>query len=733
MNRNTFIKGIFAVRADPNFQEISFSAYLIPLALGLLCFVAYVFGDAYFETELRLTCLAVSGVFVLVLIVHLINANAAQWAAMLGLSGLVFCAAWIWQNPQILYLLALPPLLSTIIINTPAGLLVGLFNTFLFGAVVSQIPEYPLASLTPLVLQMVIWGTLLLVAGGYWLVERVLRHASQDYERMTGLLENARVQQSQVASVLGDLEHANRQLSLLFEKNIALRQVAEEATEAKSTYIAKVSHEIRTPLSMILGITDLIIENEEEYDENLPLDLLEDIHIIQRNSDHLLALVNDVLDLTRAETGHLVLKKDWVDIKAEIEQSLEIVQPLARKKHLQLLLQPSDDLPPIFCDRTRIRQVIVNLLSNAVRYTEDGVVSVWVNADEQWLTVQVKDTGPGVQPSDAERIFEPFFRGITTTKIESGGSGLGLSVSRQLLEVHGGKIWMESQPGVGSNFSFRLPVNDLLPPRQSPAGFISEKWAWVERKRRSTTAANAGKMKRVILCEAEDFLTSKFAGRENLVEFVQLHSFPELIADANQTPAHMILINAPNVDDLLVKMEQAAKVIKETPIVGCTFTPPREKMIEAGALEYIQKPISIKRLRATLQRVSPELKKILIVDDNIEIQHLIARALSLSSDEIEILLAINAGEALEILTWSHPDAILLDLALPDVDGWQLMTQIKKNPAIAQIPIIIISAHDLSDSPPNTHSIVITQNHGFTLEQFIAFTTLNLLGPPGEAG
>jgi CheY-like chemotaxis protein len=344
--------------------------------------------------------------------------------------------------------------------------------------------------------------------------------------------------------------------------------------------------------------------------------------------------------------------------------------------------------------------------------------------------VQVKDTGPGIQQADAERIFEPFVRGMSSARQETNGSGLGLSVSRQLLEVHGGKIWVESQPGLGSSFVFKLPLNNPEPPRRSPTGFLNEQWAWVERKRRRPVG-KTDKQKRVIICEPEDFLSSKFNGMEEEVEFVHYQSVPAMIEDANTTPAHLAVINAHSLQDLLVKMEQAAKGIKETPIIGCSFSPSREKAIETGVLEYIQKPFSAHKLRTVLQRVSPNPERILIIDDNVEVQQLIARIVSLHNDAAEILLAQTAAEALAILAAKQPDVILLDLALPDMNGWHLMMRLKKDPLHAQIPIIIISAHDLSDAPPNTRAMVITQNGGFPIEQFTAFTMASLAGTTRE--
>jgi signal transduction histidine kinase/CheY-like chemotaxis protein len=732
MRHKEILRAIFGVRFDPNYQLAPFAAFYFPLAMLAISLSAYLLSSPKMEYEFRMTFLATAGMTALVLLVHLARPQAARWIVVLSCIALVLTIAFLWEDANLLYLLVIPPMLAVIFVNVPSGILIAGVESVLIVYLSKHSDVFFLYPQFMIVLLFNLWIAALLVAGGFYLVERVLARATEDYDRLQGMLENSRDHQARLAEALDDLAHANRQLSLLFEKNVALRKAAEEATEAKSTYIARVSHEIRTPLNMILGITDLIIENHEEYDADLPIDLMEDIRIIRRNSDHLLSLVNDVLDLTHAETGHMVLKKDWVDIIPEVERSLEIVMPLARKKHLQLQFEHPDILPQVYCDRTRIRQVIVNLVSNAVRYTEQGMVSVWAFADEGWLTLQIKDTGPGIHPADAERIFEPFVRGMNSTRQETSGSGLGLSVSRQLLDVHGGKIWLESQPGMGSIFAFKLPLNNLEPPRSSPARFLSERWAWVERKR-SWPAESSSKKKRLILYEPEEFLGNLLIEHEEQVEFIRLQSIPAMIETANTAPAHLVLINAPTMSDLLVKVEQAARGIRETPIIGCAFIPSRQKVIESGAVEYIQKPFSTKKLRAVLQKVSPTLHKVLIIDDNIEVQQLIARVLSLHNEAVEILLAGSAAEAMAILAQKQPDAILLDLALPDINGWNLMTQLKKDPRYANIPIVIISAHDLNEAAPSTRAIVLAQNGGVSAEQFINFTLASLQAQTGASG
>ncbi len=180
---------------------------------------------------------------------------------------------------------------------------------------------------------------------------------------------------------------------------------------------------------------------------------------MRRNCEHLASMINDVLDLSQIEAGRLALHKEWVDWHEVIERALVIVRPLLAKKGIALHLSIPDDLPRIYCDRTRIRQVILNLLSNATRFTDEGSITVTVRAESQYVVISVCDTGPGISAEDASRIFEPFQQGSFQQRRDQGGSGLGLSISKQFVELHGGRMWLQSEPGRGSTFSFRIPTS----------------------------------------------------------------------------------------------------------------------------------------------------------------------------------------------------------------------------------------------------------------------------------
>lgn len=710
-NFTSYIYKVCKVREYPNLPAASPPAYVASILLGLAGFLIYFLGELPVEINLRYSSLAMSACAVLILLLHLVHPNAARWSIGPITTLLVFLLAYLWQSPMLLFFAVISILLSAIFVNIPAILLTAALQTlFIINFPISPEPENAL-------LLMAIWLFALTTGGGYFFIDGLLTRTVQDYHRFQDLLSQSRDQQQRLSMALNDLEHANRQLSLLYDKNIALRKTAEEATEAKSNYIAKVSHEIRTPLNMILGVTESIIENQDAYENDLPLDLVDDIKVIRRNSEHLLSLVNDVLDITRAEASRMILRKEWVNMAQEIEKSIEIVRPLAMKKRIALEFMNNLHPPQIYCDRTRIRQVILNLLSNAVRYTNQGKVSVHIGVDRNWLTVAVRDTGPGIENDDLEKIFEPFYRGIASAKEGTIGTGLGLSVCRQLVDLHGGKIWLESQPGKGSSFFFHLPVTNDIELDASPVRYINQEWVWVERKReRSYNFQKPGK-KRVIVFGYDELLHASQSVLDHQVEIIPVDTIDTLEREASETPAHMVVINASQTKDLLLTMQKAARLVEDTPIIGSVFNAAKNKIRQTGAFDYVQKPFSNQQLRQAVERVDPYPRKILVVDDNPEMQRLIVRILSMDHETTQYLLADNGGMALEVARRRRPDLILLDLALPEMDGWQVLQAVKEDPATQDIPIILVSAHDINEGPPRSEVIILMNDGGTSLEQF----------------
>ena len=365
----------------------------------------------------------------------------------------------------------------------------------------------------------VIWGTLATAVGirrptelwGQWLNDHYLRTQRAATE--------VQARRAEVEQALADLEHANRQLALANERMAVLRAIAEEAQKSKTEFVARVSHEFRTPLNMIIGLVDLLVETPEVYGEALPTALFEDLKIVHRNCEHLSSMVSDVLDLSQVEAGRVALHQERVNLPELIDGAVAVVTSLLERKGLALVVDVPPGLPAIYCDPTRIRQVVLNLVSNAVRFTERGGITIRVVQQDEAIQVSVADTGPGITPEDALRIFEPFCQGTRGPWRDRGGSGLGLTISKQFIELHGGRIWLDSQPGQGATFTFSLPISPPLAPMVHPGRWFSEDWKWVERTSRPKRSASPFRP-RVVICDETGELAPALGRCSEQVELV---------------------------------------------------------------------------------------------------------------------------------------------------------------------------------------------------------------------
>jgi signal transduction histidine kinase len=234
----------------------------------------------------------------------------------------------------------------------------------------------------------------------------------------------------------------------------ALNAELHRANQHKSEFLANMSHELRTPLNSILGFSQLLLEGDGG---ELSKDQKQDVDIIQQNGRHLLALINDLLDISKLEAGKAQLHRGEVDVESLISECVESVSSLAKTKRLELSTSVSEDVGPVFADGPKLKQVLLNLLGNAIKFTESGSVRVTAERQGSDLRVSVRDTGIGVPAEDTERIFESFQQGKSGISGKYQGTGLGLAICRQLVEMHGGRIWVKSTPGQGSIFTFTVP------------------------------------------------------------------------------------------------------------------------------------------------------------------------------------------------------------------------------------------------------------------------------------
>ena len=640
------------------------------------------------------------------------NTQFARWGIVIALIIAVHVIHGWLEVPGFLALLALPTALGVAILGLPGATVVVLGETvvLLVGWIGSDIPrsETHIALLT-------IWGTLGAMYAIYRPVRELAGWSWEHFERARELLDEARDRQAELKDTLDALAHANHQLALTNEKLATMRLIAEEAQRTKAAFVANVSHEFRTPLNMIIGLVDLVMETPEVYGQGLPPDLLEDLEIVHRNCEHLSSMINDVLDLSQIEAGRLALRRSFIDLGATIDRAVAVVRPFLQKKNLSLAVMVPGDLPEVYCDPTRIRQVILNLISNAARFTEEGGITIRVTTEDGQAIVSVVDTGPGIAPEDAERIFEPFQQSSRNLYQQQNGSGLGLSISKRFVEMHGGHMWLESELASGSTFSFKLPFSPLAGPTAPPQRWIAE--GWVERTARAEMPV-ARLDQRVILCDETGELYPLFSRYAEPIEFADTRNLAQAARELEETAAQGVVINASSPKGLWSLIEEASSRLPDMPIIGCSLPPKTEHALIAGAQGYLLKPLTRADLQAAFEALDKPVKRVLVVDDEADACKLLTRMLHAFDNSLEVLTASSGEQALEEMRGKRPDFVLLDIIMPDMDGWQVLKAKAQDEAIRDIPLVIISAQDPQDEPLSSRVVMATMGTGISISKLL---------------
>ena len=447
------------------------------------------------------------------------------------------------------------------------------------------------------------------------------------------------------------LKHSNYELALA-------RLEAEEARHAKERFATYVSHELRTPLNIILGFAEIMQKYPETYGtmQWTPL-LRRDVAEVQHSARYLADLVDDILDLARIEALRMPVHREWVMIEELLHESADVAKRLLVGKPVQFVLDYAVGEQRLFIDRTRIRQVVLNLLANASRFTEQGTITLGARDSGQELTVFVSDTGPGIPADQIEAIFEDF-RQADSGQAQKGrsGSGLGLAIARRFVQAHGGHIWAESELGRGTTISFTLPripkqvVASSLPAHQPIAA--PDKPAIMLLDRDPSAAA--------YLRRWLDGYTILVATDMSEAKTLMHNSHPRAI-----------LLNLPASPQFDSYVNTAVNELgAEAPIIRCTLPFGAWLFDDRLFDSWLVKPVSSAQLTAALEGLG-EAPRLLIVDDDRAFVQLAVRMLRATTPRAEVAWAHTAEDALARLQQDSWDALLLDIALPDLDGRSL--------------------------------------------------------------
>ncbi|HEY9619727.1 MAG TPA: PAS domain-containing protein [Crinalium sp.] len=506
------------------------------------------------------------------------------------------------------------------------------------------------------------------------------------------------------------------------------KEAAEEANRAKSQFLANMSHELRTPLNAIIGYSEMLQEEAEErgYQAFVP-----DLEKVCGAGKHLLSLINDILDISKIEAGKMDLYIETFDIAQLVYEVETTIQPLAEKNTNLLRIECDRAIGTMHTDLTKVRQVLLNLLSNAAKFTQQGMITLTVEREEGvgcevWgvdggdgrdggdqgqtdlgfqgvsaaqVVFRVTDTGIGMTLNQMQRVFQAFIQADASTTRRYGGTGLGLAISRRFCQMMGGDITVHSDLGRGSTFTVRLPLEwtnqpseKVLPSYDADAGI-----GLLDRMNRS---------KQTVLVIDDDPTVRELVARQLSKEGFQIEQ--AATGDEGLELARQLRPDAITLDVLLPNMDgwsvlsalKADPELADIPVVVMTIVDDKNRGFALGASDYLTKPVDYKRLANLLRDYRPShpssqeaIAKVLVIEDDAPTRDMFRRIFE--KERWIVMEAENGRFGLEQMTTCQPDLILLDLMMPEMNGFQFITALRQNPQWRSLPIIVVTAMDLT--------------------------------------
>ena len=574
-------------------------------------------------------------------------------------------------------------------------------------------------------------------------LENINAELEAQAEKLQASEEELKVQQEELQHSNQELEERSRLLEekneLILERNLQIQEKAEEleiSTRYKSEFLANMSHELRTPLNSILLLSRLLSEN---HGSNLTNTQIEYANVIQSSGKGLLTLIDEILDLSKIESGKMEL--EYSDVRVgEITDSLQsLFAPMAKEKGIEFSINTKDDVPAsIETDRLRMEQVLRNLISNALKFTKKGSVKLDISKDGQAIRFSVTDTGIGIPQDKQQTIFDAFQQADGSTRRQYGGTGLGLSISRELARLLGGEIQLSSEVGQGSQFTLVVPANKNVTiqrsvPVPAPVTVAAIAEAPIEQKYlsdvipaslsddRSTVTAND----KVILIVEDDINFAKM-----LLDYTHEKGYKGIVAVrgdeaidlAKQFKPTGILLDVQlpvlsgwEVMDAL-KSDSATRHI---PVHVMSSHEVKNKSLSKGAVDFVRKPVQFEKIAEIFSKIEDALnrhpKKILIVEENT--QHAKALSYFLGNYNVASEIKTSVGEGITALSNKDVDCVILDMGIPTQNAYETLNEVKKTPGLEGIPIIIFTGKNLSQSEElkirqYADSIVIKTAHSY---------------------
>lgn len=508
---------------------------------------------------------------------------------------------------------------------------------------------------------------------------RLLEAQSEELQSQTEELQSQTEElQAQSEELRITSEELHEQNARLAAKSIEV----EEANRLKSEFLSNMSHELRTPLNSIMALSNVLIQRSHSKLSDEENSYLE---IIERNGRNLLKLINDILDLSKIEAGKIDIEVKLTNIGTLVSNIKENIQPLAIKKGLNIAFNSPSDIPAVETDEARLQQILTNLIGNAVKFTEIGAVNINIGCDKSKVWIEIADTGIGIPKSDIKHIFDKFRQvdGSSTRSYE--GTGLGLSIVQEMINIIGGEIIVSSEIGVGSVFKVILPikwkgpVNDIKLTQFSTATVVPDK-------------------KTILVVDDDPRIIneiSEFLG-ELGYNIISTSNASEVVKLAEIYRPFVITLDVimPELDgwEVLQRLKKNIKT-QDIAVIMVSVSTDTNTGIALGATGHIIKPVEKVRLMNEIRKLHTDPINIMVVDDNLIDLELITTIIN--REGINVINATNGSQCIELLKVSLPDILVLDLMMPETDGFQVLNYIRSNEKTKNLPVVVVTAKDLT--------------------------------------